>query len=151
MLWQKKFNQLNLVVIFLYIKKNLIRKHKNGTTWFCHPTLKKNVFWLESMNKKYFQAAFCNLPVFLFGTALLYGFFMNHRITDHIWNVYLVYLWPGYLSELRILSWTMPHTSINCILGPWGGMQHKWYQGSKSCLIYFCWNCGQDVLSRPGK
>ena len=92
-----------------------------------------NVFWLESMD----GAAFCNLPMFLFGTALLYRFFMNHRITDHIWDVYLVYLWPGYLTELRILSWTMPHTFINCILGQWGGMQHKWYQGSKSYLIYF--------------
>ena len=31
----------------------------------------------------------------------------------------------------------MPHTFINCLSGQWGGVQHKWYQGSKSCLIYF--------------
>ena len=30
----------------------------------------------------------------------------------------------------------MPHTFINCLLGQGGGVQHKWYQGSKSCLIY---------------
>ena len=49
---------------------------------------------------------------------------------------YLVYLWTGYLIELRILSWTLPHTFINCLLGQWGGVQDKWYQGSKSCLNY---------------
>ena len=31
----------------------------------------------------------------------------------------------------------MPHTFINCLLGQWDGVQHKWYQGSKSCLVYF--------------
>ena len=51
-------------------------------------------------------------------------------------HIYLVYLWPGYLTELRILSGTMPHTYINCLLGQWGQMQHKWYMGLKSCLIY---------------
>ena len=30
----------------------------------------------------------------------------------------------------------MPYTFINCLLRQWGGVQHKWYQGSKSCLIY---------------
>ena len=30
----------------------------------------------------------------------------------------------------------MPHTFISCILGQWGGVQHKWYQDSKSCFIY---------------
>ena len=58
---------------------------------------------------------------------------MNQRITG---NTYVVYLWPGYLTELSILSWTMPHTFIYCLLGQWGGVQHKWYQGSKSCLIH---------------
>ena len=31
----------------------------------------------------------------------------------------------------------MPHTFINCLSRQWGGIQHKWYQGSSSCLVYF--------------
>ena len=31
----------------------------------------------------------------------------------------------------------MPCTFINCLSGQWGGVQYKWYQGSKSCLVYF--------------
>ena len=30
----------------------------------------------------------------------------------------------------------MPHTFINCLSGQLGGVQHKWYQGLKSRLIY---------------
>ena len=63
---------------------------------------------------------------------------------------YLVYLWPGYPTELRILSWTIPRTFNHFLLGQWGGVQHKWYQGSKSCL-FFWWSFVQDVLSCPGK
>ena len=65
---------------------------------------------------------------------------MIHRIINYIWDfqcVYLVYLSPGYLADLKRLSWTMPHTLTNFLLGYWDGMQHIWYQGSKSCLIYF--------------
>ena len=65
---------------------------------------------------------------------------MIQRISIHIWDfrcVYLVYLWPGYLTDMKRLSWTMPHTLTNCLLGYWDGIQHIWYQGSKSCLIYF--------------
>ena len=64
---------------------------------------------------------------------------MIQRISIFIWDflcVYLVCLWPGYLTDLKRLSWTMPHTLTNCLLGYWDGMQPIWYQGSKSCLIY---------------
>ena len=30
-----------------------------------------------------------------------------------------------------------PHTFINCLLRQWGRLQHKWYQASKSCTVYF--------------
>ena len=59
---------------------------------------------------------------------------------------YLVYLWLGHLTELRISSWTMPHTFINCLLGQWDRVQNKWYQGSKSCLFLLELCAGQGTL-----
>jgi hypothetical protein len=70
---------------------------------------------------------------------------MNHRITDHIWDLGTCI---SCLPLTRILSWTMPHTFINCLLGQWSGVQHKWYQGSMSCLIYFARvECKKDCLA----
>ena len=105
----------------------------------------RNIFWLESigsltMDEVYFRQPFAICQCFYLKWPCSKDSLWTRELLTISWileYVYLVYLWPGYLTELRILSWTMPHTFTNCLLGQWGRVQHKWYQGSKSCLIYF--------------
>ena len=124
----------------LYIKKNVIRKNTNDFV-----TKNFNTFFLEmslAMDEVYFRQPFAICHFF-------YSFYLKWPCCNYyLWttelptisgikeHLYLVYLCPGYLTELRILSWTMPHTLINCLLGQWGGVQSKWYQGSKLYLIF---------------
>ena len=65
---------------------------------------------------------------------------MNHGITDHIWDLGT---WISCLPLTRISHWTENFILNNApyfyqlSIETMGRVQHKWYQGSKSCLIYF--------------
>ena len=64
---------------------------------------------------------------------------MNHRFTDHTWDLGTS---VSCLTLTRIPHWTEIIILNNApyfyqlSIGTMGGVQHKWYQGSKSCLIY---------------
>ena len=112
---------------FWQTKKNGQKKAKKIFVWW-------NFCWQTNCAKKFGKIFCCcnSLDLKIFHEPQSYQLFLGFLL-----SVYLVYLWPGYLTELGRLSWTIPHTFTNCLLGYWNGMQHIWYQCSKSYLIYF--------------